>query len=119
MGFLMTTLERLVHESANMTIVDENTLLLASSTPSITKTITFDAANHAITQTDNDGVNDPITSQLSSTKIQIDALSFTDRSSGASKTVNIVLTATVFPNNAKQKLTRTLQSTAALYVQQQ
>ncbi len=118
MGFLMTTMQRLVHEASGFTLLDAHTLVLASSTPGATKTLAFDEGAHSITQTDDDGVNPSALSTLSTTNIQINDLTFTEFSSGASKTVHISLTATVFPDNATQKLTRTLETTAALYIQE-
>ena len=121
LGFLMTTMHRLVSESVILSVPNSQTLDLTvttSTSPQTKKRIFFDnvAKNILLGENSPTGAS---TSTLSSTNIRIDDLSFAYLSNGLSQSVAISLTATTFPNNPTQSLTRTIKSTAALYVQEQ
>lgn len=120
-GFLVNTIKRLVHESVDLAVPLPGTLNLiisTSTTPMTIKTVLFDNDNDSIVLGEN-GPEGPSTSTLSSNTIRIDDLVFTARTNGLSKAVDISITGTVFPDNPTQSLTKTVQSTAALYIQEQ
>jgi hypothetical protein len=120
-GFLMNTIKRIVHESVDLSVPESGILDLTISTstvPMTKKRIQFDTASTSIILGEN-GPDGATTSTLSSNNIRIDEVVFIDKSSGLSKVVDNSITGTVFPNNATQSLTKTLRSSAALYVQEQ
>jgi type II secretory pathway pseudopilin PulG len=115
-GFLMSNMRRLVHQATSFSIPDSQTLELTMNTvPVTTNTIVFNEVTKTI-ELIEDGPGGAHTSTLSAESIQIDDLTFTNRSNGLSKSVSISLTATVFPDNAVRTLSKTIETTAALYV---
>lgn len=122
LGFLMTEMKRLIRSAVDLNVAGGTNssidlIISATTTPVTTLTISHVPASNSILLASN-GPSGAASSTLSSSQIRVDSLTFRELSSGASKSVNISLTGTVFPNNATLKLTRTLESTAALYVQE-
>jgi hypothetical protein len=93
-------------------IIDANTL------PPTTKTIAKNEIG-AVTLSETDPTNGTVESILSSSKIHIDELTFTERSQGASKSVTMRITASASTTNPQKAASHTIESTAALYMQEQ
>ncbi len=116
LNFLMTTLERYVHSATDFTVSAGH--LGITIDQSTTKSIDLITGNHKILVTENSQSGSTATF-LSSSKILIDNLTFTALQDGNSKAVQIVITASANTTNPQQMVTRVLESTAALLVQEQ
>lgn len=117
LNFLMNSVKRYVHESVGFSVV-VNDQLLTHTREGFTRLVSYDAGEFKIEVTDDDGIGQPDVSRLSSTKIKIDDLSFTDIRQGSSTAVHISITASASTTNPLNAVTRTLESTAASLMQE-
>lgn len=121
MGFLTSTLQRYVRSASDFSINEDGDLTVvidAATVPPTTKTISL-VAPGIIALSETDPVNGTVQSVLSSSDIFIDELVFTERSQGASKSVTMRITASASTTNPQKAATHTVESTAALYLQEQ
>ncbi len=122
LNFLMSTIKRHVHSSVEYSIDgDTNALTLIidpGTAPATQKVISFDNEGKRIliASSSPSGTTED---QLSSAGIGVDQLLFTELSQGSSTAIQIVITASASTTNPTQVLSRTLQSTAAVLVQEQ
>lgn len=117
LNFLMNSMKRYVHESVSYAVISATELQGYTST-GVIRTIEYDAAGDFIELTEDDGIGQPEVSRLSSTKVRIDDLTFTDFRQGSSTAVQISITASANTSNPLNAVTRTLQSTAATLLQE-
>jgi type II secretory pathway pseudopilin PulG len=122
LNFLMNTIKRHIHSSVEYSIDEEdNSLTLVidpATSPMTTKVLSLDTTGHRIllASSSPDGTT---TEPLSSVNIGIDELIFTDLRQGSSTAIQIVITASATTTNPQTDVSRTLQSTAAIFVQEQ
>jgi Tfp pilus assembly protein PilV len=121
LSFLMSSIKRIIHSGTDFALngAHEITVVVDTDTiPPTTKKMSWSAETQAITLTEV-GPGGQQISTLSSAKSIIDDLTFTELSSGSSKVVRIEITASASTTNPQQAFTRTLQSSAALLLQEQ
>jgi len=117
LSFLMSTIKRHVHSAIEYTTTQtELTLNVGSGLEEI---ITYDPVLKTVKLNEIDPVSGSSESQLSSDNIVIDNLLFTDLRQGSSTAVQITITASASTTNPQNAVSRTVQSTAAVYVQEQ
>lgn len=107
LNFIMNTITRDVRDSQALSITSTTlsiTTNLASTTPTI---ITLDDGAVAKKEGSN------ATSTLSTSRVVVDELSFTELSSGGAEAVQIILTLSFNTDSPAQEFTQTLQTTAA------
>lgn len=122
LNFLMSTIKRHIHSSIEYRIdAGTNALTLIidpGTTPPTQKVISFDSTGKRILLASS-SPSGASQDQLSSVGIGVDELLFTELSQGSSTAIQIVITASASTTNPTQVLSRTLQSTAAILVQEQ
>lgn len=121
MGFLTSTLQRYVRSASDFSINEDGDLTVvidATTVPPTTKTISL-VEPGMVALSETDPINGTVASILSSSEIHIDELVFTERSQGASKSVTMRISASASTTNPQQAASHTIESTAALYLQEQ
>ncbi len=116
LSFLMSSIEQAIHGATAIDSVSATSLTF--TTEGVSKTIAYlGDPDYKVT------ITDPAngTQELSSTKIKIDELTFTDLRDGstANRAIQIKITASANTDNVQKAFTRTIQSTAALFIQEQ
>ncbi len=121
LSFLMSTIRRYVQSAVEYEVIDSGHVLITTdlnTLPPTQKDVAYDSLARKITLTEF-GVGDSVVSQLSSSKISIDKLTFIDIREGSSTALHISITASASTTDASRLSTRTLESTAATLLQQQ
>ena len=116
LNFLVTTIRTYVHETVSYSWISASEVVL-STDHGTTRTIVYLSDEKLINVIDNDG-GSPVTSQLSSTNIRIDDLTFTDIRSGSSTALQFSITASASTTDPGREATRTLRSTASTFLQE-
>ena len=116
LNFLVTTIRNYVHGAVSYTR-DSATQVTLATDHGTTQTIVYLPDEMLINVIDSDG-GTPVTSQLSSTNIRIDDLTFTDIRSGSSTALQFSITASASTTDPGREATRTLQSTASTLLQE-
>lgn len=121
LNFLMNSIKRYVHDSTSYVISSPTQLVTETNdgVNRLSQTINYDSILKEVDLTEDDGVGAPVVSRLSSNKIHIDGLTFTDIRQGSSTAVHINIVATASTTNPVNAITRTLESTASSLVQEQ
>jgi type II secretory pathway pseudopilin PulG len=115
LSFLMSSIKQSIRSADAINAVSATSLTFTAG--GISKTIAYlGTPDFKITLTDPNG-----TEALSSTKIKIDNLEFGDIRDGATanRAIQIKITASANTDNAQKTFTRTIQSTTALFLQEQ
>ena len=121
MSFLSSTLQRYIHSASDFSVSEngELTVIINPLTvPPTTKKISL-ADPGVVALSETDPTNGTVQSILSSNDIHIDELIFTERSQGASKSITMRITASASTTNPQKAASHTIESTAALYLQEQ
>lgn len=121
LSFLMTTIKRYIHASAGTLVTGTHSLVIyPNDTPPTRITVYWDPAPAlpVIYLEEVDPITGAAVSQLSSSKIRINDLTFTSLKSGSSTSIQISITASASTTDPTKTSTRTLQSSAATYLQE-
>jgi len=116
LGFLMNTIKQSIYSADSFTSISANSIVFV--TDGVIKTIAYlGTPNFKVT------IDDPTngTTDLSSSKMQIDDLVFTELRDGvtASRAIQIEITATANTDNAQKTFQRSIRSTVAPFVLEQ
>lgn len=120
LNFLSNTIRGYVHDSVSYTVGSATQVQLATD-HGTTRTIVYDADTKLISLTDN-GPGGEVVSQLSSSRIRIDDVTFTDIRNGvngSSTALQFSITASASTTDPGRQATRNIESTASSFVQEQ